>query len=115
MGAEGNKKPRAVVGAGFFGNLQVIFYSPGNMPSARTSVGNKEYEYEADEEHAADLPQAVDRRETVHFGGAARAVALRHGSTLSDAGTPCQQKSSPEKPGGNRNSVWTAMRLNRYG
>ena len=48
------------------------------MPSARTSVGNKEYEYEGKKERAAELQQAVDRRETVHFGDAAMAAALRH-------------------------------------
>jgi hypothetical protein len=48
------------------------------MPSARTSVGNKEYEYEGNKERAAELQQAVDRRETVHFGDAAMAAALRH-------------------------------------
>jgi hypothetical protein len=84
------------------------------MPSARTSVGNKEYEYKAEKEHAADLQQAVNRREAVHFNGAAMAVALRHGSTVNDAGTSCQQKSSTGKHGGNRNGVWTAMRLNGY-
>jgi hypothetical protein len=63
------------------------------MPSARTSVGNKEYEYKGKKKRAAELQQAVDRRETVHFGGAAMAVALRHGSTVSDAEGLCQQKS----------------------
>ena len=50
------------------------------MPSARTSVGNEEYEYEGKKERAAELQQAVDRRETVDFGDAAVAVALRHGA-----------------------------------
>jgi hypothetical protein len=48
------------------------------MPSARTSVGNKEYEYEGKKERAASLQQAGNRRETVSFGDAAMAVALRH-------------------------------------
>jgi len=48
------------------------------MPSARTSVGNKEYEYEGKKERAASLQQAGNRRETVSFGNAAMAVALRH-------------------------------------
>jgi len=48
------------------------------MPSARTSVGNKEYEYEGKKERAASLQQAGNRRETVSFGDAAVAVALRH-------------------------------------
>lgn len=94
MRAEGNKKPRAVAGAGFFGSLQVTFYLPGYMPSARTSVGNKEYEYKGNNQRAGELQQTVNRRETVHFGGAAMVVALRHGSTVNDAGGVCQQKSS---------------------
>jgi hypothetical protein len=32
------------------------------MPSARTSVGNKEYEYKGKKELAAELQQAGDRR-----------------------------------------------------
>ena len=64
------------------------------MPSARTSVGNEEYEYEGKEERAAGLQQAVNHRETVHFGGAAMAVALRHGLNVNDVDGVCQQKSS---------------------
>ena len=48
------------------------------MPSARTSVGNKEYEYEGKKERAAQPQQARNRHETVLFGDAAMAVALRH-------------------------------------
>jgi len=53
------------------------------MPSARTSVGNKEYEGKRNKcrgkkERAASLQQAGNRRETVSFGDAAMAVALRH-------------------------------------
>lgn len=48
------------------------------MPSARTSVGNKEYEYKGNKKRAAELQQSVDRRETVHFGGVAMTAALRH-------------------------------------
>jgi hypothetical protein len=48
------------------------------MPSARTSVGNKEYEYEGKKERAASLQQAGNRRETISLGDAAMAVALRH-------------------------------------
>jgi hypothetical protein len=53
------------------------------MPSARTSVGNKEYEGKRNKcrgkkERAASLQQAGNRRETVSFGDAAVAVALRH-------------------------------------
>ncbi len=60
------------------------------MPSARTSVDNKEYEYEGKKERAASLQQAGNRHETVSFGDAAMAVALRHGSTLNQSSTPCQ-------------------------
>ena len=66
------------------------------MPSARTSVGNKEYEYEGNNERAASLQQAGNRRETASLGDAAVAVALRHGTTVSDAGGVCQQKSYEE-------------------
>lgn len=48
------------------------------MPSARTSVGNKEYEYEGKKERAASLQQTGNRHETVVFGDAVVAVALRH-------------------------------------
>ncbi|GAB2538176.1 hypothetical protein GCM10027065_07340 [Rhodanobacter koreensis] len=48
------------------------------MPSARTSVGNEEYEYESKKERAAKLQQTGNRQETAGFGGAAMAVALRH-------------------------------------
>jgi len=48
------------------------------MPSARTSVGNKEYEYEGKEKRAASLQQAGNRRETISLGDAVVAVALRH-------------------------------------
>ncbi|MEO9002646.1 MAG: hypothetical protein ABI287_13925 [Rhodanobacter sp.] len=56
-------------------------------------MGNKEYEYKEGNQRAADLQQTVSRRETVHFGGMAMTVALRHGLTVNDAGTLCQQKS----------------------
>lgn len=49
------------------------------MPSARTSVGNKEYEYKGKKERAAKPQQAGDRRETGLFGKVAVAVAMRHG------------------------------------
>jgi len=64
------------------------------MPSARTSVGNEEYEYESKKERAASQQQTVDRRETVHFGGAAMAVALRHAIDPKRCCRTCQQKSS---------------------
>jgi hypothetical protein len=72
------KTPPPYLGAGFFGNLQVVNLATWIMPSARTSVGNKEYEYKGKKERAAKLQQAVDRRETKRFGGAAGVVALRH-------------------------------------
>ena len=48
------------------------------MPSARTSVGNKEYEYKGKKEVGAKSQQAGDRRWTDRFGNAIVAVALRH-------------------------------------
>jgi hypothetical protein len=48
------------------------------MPSARTSAGNKEYEYKGKKKRAANLQPYRNRQETVCFGGAAVAVALRH-------------------------------------
>jgi hypothetical protein len=48
------------------------------MPSARTSVGNKEYEYKSKKERAAKLQQTGHRQETAGSGGAAMAAALRH-------------------------------------
>ncbi|WEN15790.1 hypothetical protein PY254_03710 [Rhodanobacter sp. AS-Z3] len=48
------------------------------MPSARTSVGNKEYEYKDNNQRAASLQQAGNRQKTVSIGDAAVAVALRH-------------------------------------
>jgi len=48
------------------------------MPSARTSVGNEEYEYKAEKECAAQLQYAGDRRETGRSGAVAGAAALRH-------------------------------------
>ncbi|KQZ79468.1 hypothetical protein ASD55_01835 [Rhodanobacter sp. Root561] len=63
------------------------------MPSARTSVGNEEYEYEGKKERAASLQQAGNRQETVSIGEAAVAVALRHESTLNRSLPLCQQES----------------------
>ena len=48
------------------------------MPSARTSVDNKEYEYKGKKERAAKLQQPGNRRKTIGFGDAAGVVALRH-------------------------------------
>ena len=72
------KTPPPLLGAGFFGNLQVVILATWITPSARTSVGNKEYEYKDKKERAAQLQQAVDRQKTVRFGGAAGVAALRH-------------------------------------
>lgn len=50
------------------------------MPSARTSVANKEYEgKKAEKRDAAQLQQRVNRRGAVHDGDAGLDVALRHG------------------------------------
>jgi len=57
------------------------------MPSARTSVGNKEYEYEGNNERAASLQQAGNRRETISLGDAVVAVALRHGTERTVVGS----------------------------
>lgn len=48
------------------------------MPSARTSVGNKEYEYKGKEKLAAQLQQRIDRDERAGRDEAAVAGALRH-------------------------------------
>ena len=57
------------------------------MPSARTSVGNKEYESKkANNELAVQPRRAGDRSEAVRFGVAAVAVALRHGTDTTAAG-----------------------------
>ena len=76
--AEGIKKPR--IRYRVRGSLGVFrfFYLPGHMPSARTSVGNKEYKYKGNKERAASLQQTGNRRETVSTGDAVVAVALRH-------------------------------------
>jgi len=48
------------------------------MPSARTSVGNKEYEYKGKEKLAAQLQQRIDRSKSSGQSAAALAVVLRH-------------------------------------
>ena len=58
--------------------VQVSFALPGHAPSARTSVDNKEYEYEGKKEVAADLQASRNRQETDLFGDVKVAVALRH-------------------------------------
>ena len=61
------------------------------MPSARTSVGNKKDECKkGKEQHAAQLQQAVDRRETIDCGDAGVVVALRHGSNVKQNPRACQ-------------------------
>jgi hypothetical protein len=74
------KNPASVTGCGVLWVFFRFSYLPGHMPSARTSVGNKEYEYKRKKERAASLQQAGNRHETVSFGDAAVAVALRHGA-----------------------------------
>ncbi|MGO4703107.1 hypothetical protein [Dyella sp. 2RAB6] len=49
-----------------------------HTPSARTSVGNKEYEYKGKKEVAAQPQQAVNRWRAGPFGDAGGGVALRH-------------------------------------
>jgi hypothetical protein len=72
------KNPASVTGCGVLWVFSGFSHLPGHMPSARTSVGNKEYEYEGNKERAASLQQAGNRQETVSIGEAAVAVALRH-------------------------------------
>jgi hypothetical protein len=48
------------------------------MPSARTSVANKEYEYKDKKERAAKPQQAGDHRWVMVFGAVVAVVALRH-------------------------------------
>ena len=93
MGAkEGNKKPRAVAGAGFFGSLQVCCLVTWTQPSARTSAGNEEYEYKGKKKEAAAKQQRVaDRRGATGHGDAAVAVALRHESTIGQSRRRRQQ------------------------
>jgi len=82
------------------------------MPSARTSVGNKEYEGKAKKERAAKLQQAGDRRGTDRFGVAAVAVALRH---VIDSTAACRNVSTVSCEIFSRLSdlaIWTAGRLN---
>jgi len=71
------------------GVFRFVSYSPGHLPSARTSAGNKKYEYKKKE--AAKSQQAVDRRETIHFGDAADVVALRHEPNVRQVAGGCQQ------------------------
>ncbi|GAA0713716.1 hypothetical protein [Dokdonella soli] len=72
------KNPTSVSGCGVLWGIQVSFALPGHAPSARTSVGNKEYEYKGKKKLAAKSQHAGNRQETVPFGDAAMGVALRH-------------------------------------
>jgi hypothetical protein len=82
------------------------------MPSARTSVGNKEYEYKGKKKLTAKLQQAADRRETGHFGDVIRAAALRHAI---DSTAACRNMSTVSCEiffHLSINAVWTAGRPN---
>src|ERR1700754_230529 len=57
------------------------------MPSARTSVGNKEYEYKGKKKRAAKSQRDAGRLVAGVFGDAADVGALRHG-TDHKAGSP---------------------------
>jgi hypothetical protein len=52
------------------------------MPSARTSVGNKEYEYKGKKKRAAKSQRGAGRLVAGVFGDAADVGALRHGTDL---------------------------------
>jgi hypothetical protein len=74
----GHKKtPHPFPGAGFSKGIQVGLALPGHVPSARTSAGNKEYEYKKEKEFAVNAQQASKRRGTIHCE-VEMAVALRH-------------------------------------
>jgi hypothetical protein len=60
------------------------------MPSARTSVNNKEYDYKGKEKLAAQLQQPDCRQETAAFGVAAVAGALRHETDRKALRAGCQ-------------------------
>jgi hypothetical protein len=55
-----------------------VFCFTLTLPSARTSVDNKEYEYKDGKKRAAHRQQTGKRRETVVCGDATWAAALRH-------------------------------------
>ena len=83
------------------------------MPSARTSVGNKEYEYKGKKERAAKPQQAGDRRGTGRFGDAAVAVALRHAIDPTASFSACQtffHDNFSDAVRGRIRDVWTASR-----
>ena len=81
------------------------------MPSARTSVGNKEYEYKGKKECAAKPQQAGDRREAGRFGVAAVAVALRHAVDTTAARRRVSTVTCEIFFGLAGETVWTAGRL----
>jgi hypothetical protein len=73
--AWGNKKPRIRCRVrGSSGVFRFVAYSPGHLPSARTSAGNK---YKAKKKEAATETQLADRRKAVQVK-AAMGGALRH-------------------------------------
>jgi hypothetical protein len=79
------------------------------MPSARTSVGNKEYEYEGKKERAANLQQPASRQQTVRVGDAAGVAAGRHETDRK----PCLHELSTDffmtKPTKQGFRLWTAI------
>jgi hypothetical protein len=79
MKAEGKKNPAPLSVRGSLGVFR-FFSSYLDMPSARTSVGNQQYGYEGNQQRAASPQQAVNRQQTVEFGGAAAVIAMRHGA-----------------------------------
>ena len=81
------------------------------MPSARTSVGNKEYEYKGKKEQAAKAQRAGDRRETVLGGDAAVAVALRHAIDRTPAFRACQHFSHDDFSDATGIVFWTYGRM----
>src|SRR5690242_19852651 len=82
------------------------------MPSARTSVGNKEYEYKGKKKRAAKPQQAGDRRETGRFGDAAVAVALRHATDTTAACRSVSTVSCEIFLRLSDETIWTAGRPN---
>ena len=60
------------------------------MPSARTSVNNKEYDYKGKEKLAAQRQQPNRRQETAAFGVAAVVDALRHVTDRKTLAEGCQ-------------------------
>jgi hypothetical protein len=61
------------------------------MPSARTSVGNKEYEYKGKKKRATKSQRGAGRLVAGVFGDAADVGALRHEATIKWFCHACQQ------------------------